>query len=221
MDGVRRTRRFHRVSQRGFGKPPSCEPGCELRGRVPGFCAVALAYRQAPETGQGYSHYYWGIDDVTVMSNPVANDLEITQVTNGNVFTVWEYRMTPFDQAIDAADGGLVAGVMYENVGMETQYEVNVVVEILDEDSTPIFVTVETLDTVYSSTQAPTCPANTRDTLYVQTGWEPAAPGSYSLRISLMNADDATPLNNVLAKDFSIPRTCMAMTTKLPWTRQN
>ena len=101
---------------------------------------LRFAYRQAPETGQGYSHYYWGIDDVTVTSNTVANDVEITQVTNGNVFTVWEYRMTPFEQAIDgAADGGLVAGVMYKNSGTDTQYNVDVLVEILDEDSMPIF----------------------------------------------------------------------------------
>ena len=168
---------------------------------------LRFAYRQAPETGQGYSHYYWGIDDVTVTSNTVANDLEITQVTNGNVFTVWEYRMTPFEQAIDgAADGGLVAGVMYKNSGTDTQYDVDVLVEILDEDSMPIFTLTETIDTVYSYAQAPTCPANSQDTLYVQTGWEPAATGDYSLRITMIldstAVDEATPLNNVLAKDF-------------------
>ena len=169
---------------------------------------LRFAYRQAPETGQGYSHYYWGIDDVTVTSNTVANDLEITQVTNGNVFTVWEYRMTPLEQAIDgAAEGGLVAGVMYKNAGTETQYNVDVLVEILDEDSMPIFSIIETIDTLYSYAQAPNCPANIQDTLYVETGWEPSATGDYGLRITMMlddslAMDDATPLNNVLAKDF-------------------
>ena len=163
---------------------------------------LRFAYRQAPESGQGYSHYFWGIDDVTVTSNTVPNDLEITQVTNGDVFTVWEYRLTPFEQAIEGVDGGLVAGVMYKNVGTETQYGVDVLVEILDEDSMPIFSVTETIDTVYSYAQGPTCPANSQDTLYVQTGWEPPAPGGYSLRISLVNDDDATPLTNVMAKDF-------------------
>ena len=78
----------------------------------------------------------------------------------------------------------------------------DVLVEILDEDSMPIFTLTQTIDTVYSYAQAPTCPANSQDTLYVQTGWEPGAPGDYSLRISLLNNNDATPLNNVLAKDF-------------------
>ena len=169
---------------------------------------LRFAYRQAPETGQGYSHYYWGIDDVTVTSNTVANDLEITQVTNGNVFTVWEYRMTPLEQAIDGAvEGGLVAGVMYKNAGTETQYNVDVLVEILDEDSMPIFSIIETIDTLYSYAQAPNCPANIQDTLYVETGWEPSATGDYGLRITMMlddslAMDDATPTNNVLAKDF-------------------
>ena len=38
---------------------------------------LRFAYRQAPETGTAYSHYYWGIDDVTVSSNDVVNDIEI------------------------------------------------------------------------------------------------------------------------------------------------
>ncbi|HAT47571.1 MAG TPA: hypothetical protein DCS71_01490, partial [Flavobacteriales bacterium] len=61
---------------------------------------LRFAYRQAPETGTAYSHYYWGIDDVLVTSNDVVNDIEITQVTNGDVFRVWEYRLTPLEQAI-------------------------------------------------------------------------------------------------------------------------
>ena len=164
---------------------------------------LRFAYRQAPETGNAYSHYFWGIDDVTVTSNNVANDLEITQVTNGNVFTVWEYRLTPFNQAINGGDGGLIAGVMYKNTGTETQTNVDVLIEILDADSMPIFSTTETIDTVYSYANAPTCPANSQDTLYVATGWEPDNTGDYSLRITLsLEDEDASPLNNVLAKDI-------------------
>ena len=163
---------------------------------------LRFAYRQAPETGDGYTHYYWGIDDVVVSSNNVANDVEITQVTNGDVFGVWEYRLTPFEQAIGAGDGGLIAGVMYKNAGTDTQYGVDVLVEILDADSLPIFSTTATIDTLWSYAEAPTCPANSQDTLYVQTGWEPTATGDYSVRITMTTDDDATPLNNVLAKDI-------------------
>ena len=45
-------------------------------------------------------------------------------------------------------------------------------------------------------------PANTQDTLYVNTGWEPSAVADYSLRITMTaEQEDATPTNNVLAKD--------------------
>ncbi|MDA0940299.1 MAG: T9SS type A sorting domain-containing protein [Bacteroidetes bacterium] len=165
---------------------------------------LRFAYRQAPESqGSGYSHYYWGIDDVTVSSNDVMNDIEITQVTNGDVFGVWEYRVTPGEQAILEADGGLVAGVMYRNVGLENQTNVEVLVEILDGSGAVVGSTTEIIDTVFTYANAPTCPANAQDTLYLATGWEPAANGTYNLRITMTgDQEDATPLNNVLAKDI-------------------
>ena len=36
-----------------------------------------------------------GIDDVTVSSNDVVNDIEITKITNGDVSNDREYRVTP------------------------------------------------------------------------------------------------------------------------------
>ena len=164
---------------------------------------LRFAYRQAPETGTAYSHYYWGIDDVTVSSNDVMNDIEITQVTNGDVFSVWEYRLTPMEQAILGGDGGMIAGVMYRNVGTENQTNVEVLVEILDGSGAVVGSISETIDTVFTFANAPTCPANSQDTLYIATGWEPSQMATYNLRIS-MTADsaDATPDNNVLAKDI-------------------
>ena len=52
---------------------------------------IRFTYTQAPETGTAYSHYYWGIDDVLITSNPIANDLEIVQLTNGDFYNVWVY----------------------------------------------------------------------------------------------------------------------------------
>jgi hypothetical protein len=78
---------------------------------------IRFSYLQAPETGDAYSHYYWGIDDVTISENPVDNDLAAVQLTNGDVFGIWEYRVTPIEQAISEADGGLLAGLLYRNSG--------------------------------------------------------------------------------------------------------
>ena len=58
---------------------------------------IKFTYQQAPETGNAYSHYYWGIDDVVITSNPNANDLEIVQLTNGDIWNVWG-RVTPIDE---------------------------------------------------------------------------------------------------------------------------
>ena len=163
---------------------------------------LRFAYRQAPETGTAYSHYYWGIDDVLVTSNDVVNDIEITQVTNGDVFSVWEYRLTPLEQAVASANGGMVAGVMYRNVGTENQTNVEVLVEVLDAGGAVVNSTTALIDTVYTFANASTCPANTQDTLYVNTNWEPSVVGDYGLRITMTSEqEDASPANNVLAKD--------------------
>ena len=179
--------------------------------RVDISCAAAyqsdvklrFAYRQAPETGTAYSHYYWGIDDVVVTSNDVVNDMAITQVTNGDVYNVWEYRNTPIEQAISVADGGLVAGVMYRNMGTANQTNVNVSVEILNNQGTVVHQVSETLDEVLTNSNAPSCPANEQDTLFIATGWEPNQVGIYTLRISMFgDQDDQIPANNTLSKEF-------------------
>ena len=82
---------------------------------------IRFAYRQNPIVGNGYSHYYWGIDDIRIEANPVADDLELVQLTNGDVYFIFEYRVTPMEQAIPAADGGVLAGVLYRNTGYADQ----------------------------------------------------------------------------------------------------
>jgi hypothetical protein len=164
---------------------------------------LRFAYRQAPEQGTAYSHYFWGIDDVTVSSNEIMHDVEITQIVNGDVYNVFEYRVTPLEQAILDSEGGLLAGVMYKNVGTVNQTNVEVLVEILDESGVVLSTTTEMLDTVLTYANAPTCPANTQDTLYLATGWEPDATGTYGLRITMTgDSADATPENNTLFKNI-------------------
>ena len=58
---------------------------------------------------------------MTISENPVSNDLATVQLTNGDVYNVFEYRVTPLEQAIPEADGGLLAGLLYRNVGNANQ----------------------------------------------------------------------------------------------------
>jgi len=161
-----------------------------------------FSYMQAPEVGNSYSHYYWGIDDVVVSSNPNADDLAIVQITNGDIYNVWEYKVTPMEQAVSASDGGVLCGVLYRNNGTENQQNVDVIVEVLSADGSEVLATViEPLGEVFSFANALDCPAYAQDTLYIATGWEPSGTGSYILRATLdAGTADTTPEDNTMSK---------------------
>ena len=164
---------------------------------------IRFTYTQAPETGNSYSHYYWGIDDVVVSSNDNADDLAMVQLTNGDIYNVWEYRVTPMEQAISAADGGVLAGILYRNNGTENQEDVAVLVEVLNEAGDEVLASVtETLETVYSFANGLNCPANSQDTIYIATGWEPSTTGNYILRSTITSGSstDASPEDNTMSK---------------------
>ena len=163
---------------------------------------IRFTYTQAPETGNAYSHYFWGIDDVVVSSNDNADDLALVQLTNGDIYNVWEYRVTPMEQAISAADGGLLAGVLYRNNGTANQDSVEVLVEILSQEGDLLASVSEILDTVYTFANGLNCPANSQDTIYIATGWEPSATGNYILRSTITSGSstDVSPEDNTMSK---------------------
>jgi hypothetical protein len=146
---------------------------------------IRFAYRQSPVTGGGYSHYYWGIDDITIEANPVANALDLVQLTNGDVYFLFEYRVTPMDQAIPEADGGLLAGVLYRNGGYADQENCVITVEVLDDEGYVLSTTATDPFTAPSFANNDNCPANPQDTLYIATGWEPEEAGEYTLRATM------------------------------------
>ena len=57
---------------------------------------IRFSYLQAPETGDAYSHYYWGIDDVTIYENIVSNDLSAVLLSNGDIENAFEYQSDPY-----------------------------------------------------------------------------------------------------------------------------
>lgn len=150
----------------------------------------------------GYSHYFWGIDDISIFDNSSVNDLEILQVTNGDVFNIWEYRVTPFEQRVFAADGGMVVGVIYKNNGSADQTNTVINIDILDVTGAIVGNAVSDLFTMEAFVNTPECPSFLNDTLYIQTNWEPTAIGDYTIRatISSLDATDETPTNNAMNK---------------------
>lgn len=162
---------------------------------------IRFGYNTANEAG--YSHYFWGIDDITISQNNVVNDLEVLQVTNGDVFNVWEYRITPFEQRTLAADGGVLAGVIYRNNGNADQTNTVITVEILDEAQTVLSTTVTDAFLMESFGNTPECPSYLSDTLYIETGWEPTATGNYFVRATInSDATDEADANNMLARQI-------------------
>jgi Secretion system C-terminal sorting domain len=150
----------------------------------------------------GYSHYFWGIDDISIYDNASTNDLEIIQVTNGDVFNIWEYRVTPFEQRVYAADGGMLVGVIYKNNGSADQTNTVINIDILDVTGAVVGNAVSNLFTMESFGNTPECPSFLNDTLYIQTNWEPAAIGDYTIRASItsLDATDESPTNNTMDK---------------------
>lgn len=176
-----------------------------------GQSQVRIRWSYANNGQTGYSHYFWGIDDVTIYENTVTNDLSVAQVTNGDIFNIWEYRVTPLAQRTLAADGGLLAGVIYQNLGINDQTGVSANVEILDANQNVIFNSTQVIGTVPSYRNTPECPSYTYDTLYIPTGWDPgaspAALGKYYVRISLSgDSTDVTPDDNSGIHDFEYSR---------------
>ena len=161
---------------------------------------IRFAYLQNPITGGGYSHYYWGIDDITIEANPVANSLDLVQLTNGDVYFLFEYRVTPIDQAIPESDGGLLAGVLFRNGGYADQENCVITVEVLDDGGNVLSTTSTDPFTAPSFANNDNCPANPQDTLYIATGWEPEAAGEYVLRATM--ASDSVADAGVLEMDI-------------------
>jgi len=162
---------------------------------------IRFGYNVSGEAG--YSHYFWGIDNVELYTNDVDHDLVINQVTNGDIVNIWEYRITPFEQRTLAADGGLLVGVLYKNIGNTDQANTVITVEILDSGSNVLATVQSDPLTVVAPGNSPDCPQPDFLEEYIETGWEPTAEGNYTIRATIAsNNTDSTPLNNVLLKDI-------------------
>jgi hypothetical protein len=86
-------------------------------------------------------------------------------LTNGDVYFIFEYRVTPLDQAIPEADGGLLAGVLFRNGGYADQENCVITVEVLDDGGNVLSTTETDPFTAPSFANNDNCPANPQDTL--------------------------------------------------------
>jgi len=162
---------------------------------------IRFSYLQAPEVGNSYSHYYWGIDDVIIYENIVSNDLEAVLLSNGDIENGFEYRVTPMEQVVSQADGGVLAGLRFKNNGTSDQLA-TALIEVLDSNGEVVGLASESLGVVSSPANSIICPVPQYESVYIATGWVPEAPGTYALRATIFSdsGEDHTPEDNVISK---------------------
>ena len=97
------------------------------------------------------------------------------------------------EQAIPAADGGLVAGTIFRNNGVNDQTNCVVTIDILDDAMSVIHTYASEAFDMPANSNSPVCPNQANDTLYSATGWEPASTGTYYVRSTI--ASDQEDLN--------------------------
>ncbi|MFM1933097.1 MAG: hypothetical protein RL226_2400 [Bacteroidota bacterium] len=182
--------------------PTSVDVSCVAAGES--NVRIRFAYKQNPIVGNGYSHYFWGIDDVAISENPLESDIEVIQLTNGDIFNYWEYRHTPLEQAIVANQGGLKAGAVFVNNGFADQTNVVATFTITDADGNVVSTSATDPFTIPSSANSLVCPQPLNDTLYHDTGWVPTAIGNYTLSVTFTSDIAETDTdNNTLAKTIT------------------
>ncbi|MFT4661455.1 MAG: hypothetical protein ACI8XB_001732 [Patiriisocius sp.] len=168
-----------------------------------GEADVMVRFAYNAEFDAGYSHYYWGVDDVSIYGNANVNDMAIDLVTNGDIWNNYEYRVTALEQAVSAADGGLLIGTYFNNYGTANQTNVTLTVEILDDAGTVLNTNVSDAFNSLTFANSAICPAST-DSIYIETGWEPTVEGTYIIRSTLVSADatDDVPADNIVEKSI-------------------
>lgn len=170
----------------------SGEPNVKLR----------FAYNSAEEAG--YTHYYWGIDEVKVYSNTVENDLFISAIANGDVLNFWEFRTTPEQQIRTAADGGVIAAVLVGNKGVAEQSDITVTVKFTS--PTGVEYTSESDPFhLYSSATDTICPASGSVWMTFATDFVPTEMGEYTMSATINGLEEGeeTMTDNTLSKTIS------------------
>jgi Secretion system C-terminal sorting domain len=176
----------------------------DISAAAAGESSVIIRWGWQPNGADTHSHYYWGIDDIAIYENPVANDLRVNYVTTGDIFVDYEYSAIPLEQANPAFNGGMIVGTLYQNFGTNAQ-NATITAEILDANNVVLNSTSQTV-TVPANIDITPIPGDQVDSVYISTNWVPTAVGTYSVRttISYTGNIEETPLDNVMSKTFEV-----------------
>ena len=168
---------------------------------------IRFAY-MASETafGTSFTHYYYGVDDVVVYENPYANNLEVLQVMNGDVDSLWEIKNYPLEQSTE-----ILLGAVYGNYGSAAQTGVSITWDIISGDNVVHTNTVELGEVPTTRTDADGSIVQNIDTAWVQSGYTIDAIGIYTIRTTITAIEeDEVPETNLLDRNIEVTMAVMS-----------
>lgn len=164
--------------------------------------AVQFRFAWQPDGNINHSHYYWGLDDVTIFTNPAVNDIRVLACTNGDLQNDFQFRAIPLEQAIPADADGMIVGTIYTNAGTAA-HQANIKVEILDEAMNVL--AADSLDVEMLPNSLMATPNDVIDSVYIASGWQPTATGTYFARTTVRTLEEEeTPSDNTAMRKFYI-----------------
>lgn len=149
--------------------------------------SIRFAFLQNPQTGGGYSHYYWGLDDITIHANPIEYGVVVEHLFLGDTYNEFAYSMVPLSLAASAEEGGLDAQVWLSNVGAQDLNDLTIGILVLDGSGDPVFSYTTPAYELPSAANSLVCPPAEDFWIDIETGWVPDGLGTYTV-IATVNA---------------------------------
>ena len=115
---------------------------------------IRFTYEQPWEVGNGYSHYYWGIDDIIIYSNTTDNDLAITHFATADVNTSYDYFDIPLAQANQIP---ITPGIGFQNNGLNELYDIEIMINFYDSNGSQVYTEYDSIGSIDSATSSDSC----------------------------------------------------------------
>lgn len=164
-----------------------------------GESSVRLRFAYNAQEAAGYTHYYWGIDEVVVYGNENDNDLFIKELVCGNILNNWEHRVTPQEQIRTLDDGGVIVGVLAGNKGADEQSDVTVTFTFTSPTGVETIVESDPFH-LYSALTDTICPHVEASWFFWESDFVPTEMGTYTFTavINGLEENEDAFINNTI-----------------------
>lgn len=163
-----------------------------------GYSQVKIRFGFNPEEFDGFTHYFWAVDDIVIFVNPIEFDVAVNDMYLTNILEDYEYLKIPQAQANNQN-----FTVIVTNNGGQDQTGVYAEMTVFDPFGSPTTYYSDTID----------LSPGVRDTLYLFTSLMPDDLGLYNCNVNVISdqeIDDEFPGNNTMSKSFNTNTHIMA-----------